>query len=72
MRRSISLALACGLALLASGCANVKAWERADLARPDMAWDVDGVTASQSNHIYFSKEGSLPGASAGGGGCGCN
>ena len=72
MRRALSLGLGIGLALAASGCTNVKAWERADLARPEMGWDVDAMTASQSNHIYFSKEGSLPGGSAGGGGCGCN
>ena len=72
MRRALSLGLATGLALAASGCANVKAWERADLARPEMACDVDALTASQTNHIYFSKEGSLPAGEAGGGGCGCN
>ncbi len=72
MRRELGLAAALALTLLASGCANVKAWERADLARPDMAWEVDELTAGQTNHIYFSKEGSLPGGGAGGGGCGCN
>ena len=72
MRQALGLCTGLAVALLASGCMNVKAWERSDLARPEMAWDVDAMTATQSNHIYFSKEGSLPGGGAGGGGCGCN
>jgi hypothetical protein len=61
------------LALLAStGCANVKPWERDLLARPDMAWDPDAQETTLRNHVFFSKEASLAGGSAGGGGCGCN
>ena len=60
------------LALLFSGCATVKPWERGRLARPEMAWDVDPMLAAHRNHTYFSKEGSSGEASAAGGGCGCN
>jgi hypothetical protein len=50
----------------------VKPWERDLLAREDMAWEPDPLLALRHQHIYFSKEGSLIGGGAGGGGCGCN
>jgi len=55
-----------------TGCARVKPWERSLLARRDMGWEPDGLEAAREAHIYFSKEASMPGGSAGGGGCGCN
>ncbi|MCG8590225.1 MAG: DUF4266 domain-containing protein [Proteobacteria bacterium] len=62
-----------GAALTSFGCAQVRPWERDVLARPDMAWDPDPLDAARKSHVYFSKEASaLSGASAGGGGCGCN
>jgi len=70
-RRLTALLLA--LAPLALGaCANIKPWERDVLAREEMAFDPDPLEAARRNHVYFSKEASLPGGSAGGGGCGCN
>lgn len=66
-----AVVIALGIAWL-SGCAVVKPWERDTLARADMAWDPDPQAAALQNHIRFSKEGSLPAAGAGGGGCGCN
>ena len=60
------------LALLASACTHVEPWERNLLARPDMAWEVDDLTATQENHTYFAKEAAMPGGGVGGGGCGCN
>jgi hypothetical protein len=71
LRRAASLLLAAAL-LAASGCANVKPWERDLLARPDMAWEPDALEAKRNAHIRYSKEASLPGGGAGGGGCGCN
>jgi hypothetical protein len=73
MQRSIAalIALAFGLAFSA-GCAQVKPWERETLARRDMAWDPDPLAAQLRSHIHWSKEASLPGGEAGGGGCGCN
>ena len=50
----------------------VRPWERDLLARQDMAWDPDKLQALRRSHIHFSKEASLLGGSAGGGGCGCN
>jgi len=75
MRRALVVA---GFVLFAigvfasTGCAPVKPWERDTLARPDMAWEPDPQEAALESHIHFSKEASLPGGSAGGGGCGCN
>jgi hypothetical protein len=60
------------VAVLASACTHVDPWERNLLARPDMAWEVDDVTATQENHTYFAKEAAMPGGGVGGGGCGCN
>jgi len=50
----------------------VQPWEREALSRPDMAWQPNPLSATLDSHIHFSKEASLPGGSAGGGGCGCN
>jgi hypothetical protein len=61
-----------GAAGLSSGCLAVKPWDRDMLSRQDMAFDADPLETSRRNHIYFSKEATPPGGSAGGGGCGCN
>lgn len=50
----------------------VKPWERDVLSRRDMAWRPDALQAARRAHVYFAKEASLIGGSAGGGGCGCN
>lgn len=50
----------------------VKPWERSVLARPDMGWEPNALESARRNHTFFSKEASMPGGSAGGGGCGCN
>ena len=62
------------LLLGASACTiqPVKAWEKGDLARQEMAFDVDPTEAAYQRGVYFSKEGSSGGATVGGGGCGCN
>ncbi len=64
----IVLMLAIGL----TGCQTVSSWERGELARRDMASDPDPLEAQRRNHIYFSKEASLPGGGGASGGCGCN
>ena len=69
LRLISSLVLA---AVAGTGCVAVKPWEREALAREDMSWTPDILEAARLNHIYFSKEGTMPGGSAGGGGCGCN
>ncbi len=72
MSRWTLASLLCASALLASACQTVKPWEREVLARPDMAFDLDELAAAHADHVYFAKEASMPGGSAGGGGCGCN
>ncbi|MGH8528860.1 MAG: DUF4266 domain-containing protein [Nevskiales bacterium] len=59
---------------VSSGCAvkDVKAWERGYLAQPEMAADPDPLASEYREHVYFSKEAAFGGATAGGGGCGCN
>ncbi len=62
------------VALLA-GCATIqppKPWEKGYLARPDMQFDADPMSARISDHIYTSKEAASGGSGVGGGGCGCN
>lgn len=69
---ALRLAAACLVGAAAIGCAGVKPWERDLLARRDMAWEPDAREATARGHVFFSKEASLEGGSAGGGGCGCN
>lgn len=68
----IILALSATLLLQACSVSKVEPWDRQYLARPEMAWDADGHSAAYQSHVYFSKEASNGGASAGAGGCGCN
>ena len=58
--------------LLASGCANVKPWDRDALANYTMRPERDPVTGALREHMWFSREASNGGRSIGGGGCGCN
>lgn len=65
----IALGLAC------SGCASFnppQAWEKGQLAKPDMQFDPEPLQAKAKQHIYQSKEGAGGGYGVGGGGCGCN
>ncbi|MGI9592710.1 MAG: DUF4266 domain-containing protein [Myxococcota bacterium] len=71
MRRAL-VPLLVLLPLVLGGCAGVKPWERDVLAQEEMAFDPDPLEAARRNHVYYSKEASLPGGGAGGGGCGCN
>lgn len=62
-------------AALMSGCNSitpVNAWEKADLAKPEMTFEADVLDAKFTDHIYFSREAATGGAGVGGGGCGCN
>jgi len=68
----LPLALLLLVALSGSACTTVRPWERDDLARTDMRWEPDPLDATLRSHISFSKEASMRGGSAGGGGCGCN
>lgn len=65
------MALVSLIGLLAS-CANVKPWERGNLAKPTMDPARDKLGLAMGDHMYFSREGSNGGGGVGGGGCGCN
>ena len=67
MKKLILLAL-----LILSGCATVQPWDRDLLAQKKMSFNPTPMLQSIDDHIYFSKEASMGGASVGGGGCGCN
>jgi len=58
--------------LAGGGCANVKPWQRENLADYTMRSDRDPVGDGQAEHIWFSREEANGGAGVGGGGCGCN
>ena len=60
------------IALLLSGCAAVKPWERGYLARPEMNPDGDAGEMKLQQQTYSSKEAASGGYAVGGGGCGCN
>jgi hypothetical protein len=66
--------LACAALVIAgaTGCANVKPWEREHLADYTMRADRDPLGTSLTEHIYFSREAASGGRGVGGGGCGCN
>ena len=72
MKTKILFALACGVLLLTSGCANVKPWERGALSDYTMRLDRDPLGTAQNEHIWFSREQANGGRAVGGGGCGCN
>lgn len=73
-RRLVLLALAALAIASTSGCAAtaVHPWDRDLLADPKMKFRPSPMMSAVDDHIYFSKEGSMGGASAAGGGCGCN
>jgi Domain of unknown function (DUF4266) len=71
LRRLLGAALALA-ALALTACADVKPWQKGDLARPEMAFDGDPLAARLEQHIYTSKEAAMGGYGVGGGGCGCN
>lgn len=64
--------LAATLILGATGCANVKPWQRGHLADYTMRADRDPLGTAQAEHIWFSREEASGGRGVGGGGCGCN
>lgn len=71
MMRGIQLFLIMA-ALFASGCAEVKPWDRDLLADKQMGLTPAPLDSAFDTHIFFSKEASSGGAAVGGGGCGCN
>ena len=60
------------LALGATGCSEVKPWDRDLLAEKQMALVPAPMDNALDEHIFFSKEAASGGQGLGGGGCGCN
>jgi len=58
------------VALAASGCVNVPAYDRGRLAQPSMSTS-DLANASEA-HVRAVQEGATGGSFAAGAGCGCN
>jgi hypothetical protein len=71
MRTLVAMIIACS-ALLLSGCADVKPWDRDLLAQKKMQLVPAPVDNALDEHVYFSKEAASGGQGVGGGGCGCN
>lgn len=57
--------------LFVTGCAEVPAWERGNLARPQMAADPQPDQRALTEHVYSSREAGSAAAAGQGGGCGC-
>jgi hypothetical protein len=69
MKKFLPLILLIGAA---TGCTNVKPWQRGTLSERIMRPDRDPVGVAMSEHMYFSREAASGGRGVGGGGCGCN
>jgi hypothetical protein len=72
MKTRLWLLLATAALLVATGCVEVKPWERGELADPIMRADRDPVGDMQREHLFLSREQATGGRAVGGGGCGCN
>ena len=72
MKQRFLMLLSAAALLIGAGCANVKPWERGNLADYTMRPDRDPLTIAQDEHVFFSREASSGGRGVGGGGCGCN
>jgi hypothetical protein len=63
-------------AVTSAGCASplgaVQAWEKGNLAKPEMSFDADPLRKAFMEHVYSSKESASGGTGVAGGGCGCN
>ena len=65
------LALLLGAFVFLPGCTSVAPWERGNLAKPQMAFDLGPVQSELRAHAYSSREAGASGNAAAGGGCGC-
>jgi hypothetical protein len=68
----MKIVAAVALAACAAACAPVAPYQRAYLARDDMALDANPGTMKALEKTFSAKEAAQGGASVGGGGCGCN
>jgi hypothetical protein len=58
------------LLVVATGCAHVMPYDRAQLAHPTMT--TDDLARSAEEHVRAIQEGAAGGGFSAGGGCGCN
>jgi hypothetical protein len=73
MRRTLVILAALGVvAVSASGCATVAAYQRERLADPIMSFEADAREEARELHWIEAREGSTGGAGVAGGGCACN
>lgn len=70
--RTVVLLLASALLFLGIGCAAVKPWEKAYLAKKPMQLDPYPEVTTMEQIFLDAREGSAGGYEAVGGGCGCN
>ncbi|HEX5056402.1 MAG TPA: DUF4266 domain-containing protein [Gammaproteobacteria bacterium] len=70
--KTLIIVISAVAALAASGCSEIKPWQRNILAQPEMQMDPDPMDTYADEHVYFSKEAATGGRGIGGGGCGCN
>lgn len=68
--RAMASALLVGALASATGCAQVKPYERAKLAHPTMS--AAGVASMGESHLRAISEGAIGGSGGTGSGCGCN
>jgi hypothetical protein len=61
-----------GSALAACAGPPPAAWDKALLAKPEMAMSHNALAERYEQHLYESKEAAMGGYGVGGGGCGCN
>jgi len=72
IKKIITVIFMLTLSIELSGCVNVAAWERGNLAKPQMALDPHPLQSTIRMHNYGSREAAASTHSAeGGGGCGC-
>ena len=65
------VALVLGASIFLPGCASVPPWERGNLAKPQMAFDLNPAQAALRAHAYNSREAADSDVVGAGGGCGC-
>ncbi|WP_235282053.1 DUF4266 domain-containing protein [Methyloterricola oryzae] len=70
--RLVAAGLLAGPALALPGCADVQPWQRGHLAKPQMQLEPLPVQRTVREHTYVSREATMGGGGASGGGCGCN
>ena len=70
--RLVITLIAAALGVAEAGCVTVKPQDRAVLADPTMTYGDDDEGTEAVAHAIENREGSIGGATARGGGCGCN